>query len=136
MREKDELFYDGDCGLCHRTIRYILKCGERGGDFRFAPLDGETFQQRLTPEARAGLPDSVVILTASGGILSRSGAVLHILQALGGGWRLLGWMGRMVPRTLADAFYDLIASLRHRLFREPADACPMLTDEQRKRFDA
>ena len=135
MNEQDELFYDGDCGLCHRTVSFILNRGKKGEAFRFSPLGGVTFHQRLTPEHCAGLPDSVVLLTASGDVLSRSKAVLHILDALGGGWRLLGWMGQILPRFLADAVYDSIAHIRHRLFEKPADVCPMMSKEQRKRFD-
>lgn len=136
MNEQDELFYDGDCGLCHRTVSFILNRGRKGEAFRFAPLGGVTFHHRLTPEHRAGLPDSVVILTASGDVLSRSKAVLHILHALGGGWRLLGWMGQILPRFLADAVYDCIARIRHRLFEKPVDICPVMNSEQRKRFDS
>lgn len=136
VNERDELFYDGGCGLCHRTVSFILNRGRKGEAFRFAPLGGVTFHQRLTPEHRAGLPDSVVILTASGEVLSRSRAVFRILYVLGGGWRLLGWMGQLLPRFLADAFYDRIALVRHRLFAKPVDICPMINSTQRKRFDA
>lgn len=135
MSEGDELFYDGGCGLCHRTVCFILNRGERGKAFRFAPLDGETFQRRIATGHQPGLPDSVVILTASGEVLTRSRAVLHILYALGGGWRLLGWLGQVLPRFLADALYDFLASNRHRLFKKPGDVCPRLSDEERTRFD-
>lgn len=135
MNVGDELFYDGGCGLCHRTVCFILNRGERGKAFRFAPLGGETFHQRLATGPHPGLPDSVVILTASGEVLTRSRAVLHVLRTLGGGWRLLGWLGQILPRFLADALYDFIARIRHRLFNRPADVCPKLSDEQRKRFD-
>lgn len=136
MNGKAELFYDGGCGLCHRAVTFILNRGTRGEGFRFAPLDGETFRLRLTPEQRAGLPDSLVILTTEGEVLSRSRAVFRILRELGGGWRLLGRMGQVLPRFLADAFYDCVAGFRHRIFAKPTEACPRITEEQRKRFDA
>ena len=107
----------------------------KGEIYRFSPLGGATFQQRLTPGHRVGLPSSVVILTASGDVLSRSKAVLHILDGLGGGWSLLGWMGGILPRFLADALYDSIAHIRHRFFAKPADVCPVMNKEQRTRFD-
>jgi predicted DCC family thiol-disulfide oxidoreductase YuxK len=136
LSETDELFYDGGCGLCHSAVRFVLNRGEAGRAFRFAPLGGETFRQRLSAGQRAGLPDSVVILAASGEVLTRSRAVLRILHALGGGWRLLGWMGQVLPRILADALYDFLASIRHRHFAKPVDVCPGLSDEERTRFDA
>ena len=135
MNGKDALFYDGGCGLCHRAISFILKRGSKGENFRFAPLGGETFQQRLTSAQREGVPDSLVILTASGDVLIRSRAVLHILQALGGGWQVLGWLGHILPRWLADASYDCLARVRGRLFAKPGTACPVVSNEQRMRFD-
>lgn len=135
MNGQDELFYDGGCGLCHRVVSFILDRGRKGEAFRFAPLGGETFREKLTPTRRASLPDSVVILTASGEVLCRSRAVLHILHALGGGWRALGWIGGFLPRFLADAFYDSVARVRKHLFKKPAGACPMVSDAQRERFD-
>ena len=135
MNGKAELFYDGGCGLCHRAVSFILNRGRRGEGFRFAPLEGETFQLRLSPEQRAGLPDSLVILTAAGEVLSRSRAVFRILHDLGGGWRLLGRLGQILPRFLADALYDCIAAFRHRVFAKPADGCPTMNEAQRRRFD-
>jgi predicted DCC family thiol-disulfide oxidoreductase YuxK len=135
VKGTDELFYDGGGGLCYWAVSFILNRGEKGSVFRFSPLNGATFQQRLGPETRASLPDSVVILTASGDVLSRSRAVLRILDALGGGWRLLGWMGRILPSFFADLLYDGVAGVRARLFAKPGSDCPAITAAQRKRFD-
>ena len=35
------VFYDGDCGLCDRFVRWMLR-RDRGHHYRFAPLQGET----------------------------------------------------------------------------------------------
>ena len=131
----DILFYDGECGLCHRTVSFVLNRGEKGECFRFAPLHGDSFQAHIPSALRTGLPDSVVIFSAGGAVLVRSQAVLHILHRLGGGWRALGWMGRILPRFVADGLYNFIARIRHRLFKKPQDVCPMMSPEQRKRFD-
>jgi predicted DCC family thiol-disulfide oxidoreductase YuxK len=40
-----------------------------------------------------------------------------------------------VPKSLRDSVYDLIASVRHRLFRAPAEACPIAPRELQARFD-
>lgn len=103
--------------------------------YRFAPLGGETFQKRLLPAQQFGLPDSLVVLTAGGDIFVRSRAVLRILHSLGGGFAVLSWTGRLVPRFLADALYDCIARTRKKIFKKPDAACPMVNSEQGKRFD-
>ena len=129
------VFYDGACGLCHRTVRFAIARDRDGSRFRFAALGGEAFR-RLVPEpARAGLPDSIVVLTSDGSLLSRSGAVVHLLERIGGPWRLLGGVLWLVPRVLRDTGYDAVARVRHRLFRRPADACPVTPPTLRARFD-
>lgn len=129
------VFYDSGCGLCHRTVRFAIARDRDGRHFRFAALGGEAFR-RLVPEAqRAGLPDSIVVLTPDGTLLARSAAVIHILERIGGPWRLLGSMLELVPRGIRDAGYDGVARARHRLFRRPAEACPVTPPELRSRFE-
>ena len=129
------VFYDGTCGLCHRTVRFAIARDRDARRFRFAALGGETFR-RLVPEAlQAGLPDSIVVLTPGGALLMRSAAVIHILERIGGAWRLTGKLLRLVPRRIRDLAYDGVARVRHRLFRRPTDACPVMPPELRARFE-
>ena len=37
----DQVFYDGHCGLCHRTVLFLLTRDRDGALFRFGPLFGE-----------------------------------------------------------------------------------------------
>jgi predicted DCC family thiol-disulfide oxidoreductase YuxK len=133
--ESPELvFYDGHCGLCHRAVRFILAEDRSGEAFRFAPLDSDTFRTALAESARATLPDSLVVQTTDGTILTRSAAVLHVLQCLGGLWRVLGSVLNLLPLTLRDRLYDSIARIRHRLFLAPSEVCPVIPGHLRIRF--
>ncbi len=129
------LFYDGHCGLCHRTVKFVLRRDRSGNAFRFAPLQGSTFQARVSAERRAGLPDSIVVLTAEGALVARSDAFLHILRRLGGGWRVLAGSIAVIPRPLRDAVYNFIARIRYRIFGRRDDVCPVTPPELRARFD-
>jgi len=129
------LFYDGHCGLCHRAVKFVLKHDRSGNAFRFAPLQGETFQSSVPPERRAGLPDSVVVLTADGNLLTRSDAFLHIFQKLGGGWNTLSGILGVIPRSLRDAIYNTVARIRYRVFGTRDDLCPIVPADLRARFD-
>jgi len=131
----ETIYYDGHCGLCHRWVRFVLATDPDGSLFRFAPLQGETFQAQVAESARAGLPVSVVVQSADGELLIRSAAVVHVLRRLGGGWAVLGAAIRLIPGPLRDVLYDWIASVRYRLFARPADICPVMPAELRKRFD-
>ena len=129
------VFYDGACGLCHRTVRFAIARDRDGSRFRFAALGGEAFR-RLVPEARrAGLPDSIVVITADGTLLSRSAAVIHILERIGGPWRLPGGLMALVPQTIRDLGYEGVARMRYLLFRRPTDACPVTPPDLRARFE-
>jgi predicted DCC family thiol-disulfide oxidoreductase YuxK len=135
------LFYDGDCGFCHRSVRFILSeelATPADLRLRFAPLGSDTFRERMAdhPELDpASLPDSIVLELEDGRILTRSTAALEIASRLGGFWRLVALAGRLVPMPVRDAGYDAIARVRKRLFAQPKDACPILPPDLRSRFD-
>jgi predicted DCC family thiol-disulfide oxidoreductase YuxK len=133
--QTETLFYDGHCALCHGTVKFVVKRDRTGSAFRFAPLQGETFQADVTVEQRAGLPDSIVIRSADGSLLARSDAVVRILQRLGGGWRILASILAVIPRGLRDAVYDFIGRVRYRVFGKREDLCPVVPAELRARFD-
>ena len=129
------VFYDGDCGFCHRSVQFLLHEDRSGLALRFAPLQGQTFA-RLVPEAqRAGLPDSIVVRAPDGALHVRSAGALLVGGALGGLWRPLAALARLIPAPLRDAVYDGIARVRGRLFRKPESACPLLPAALQKRFD-
>lgn len=135
-QETDRLFYDGGCGLCHRAVNFTLKYDKTGHAFRYTPLESELLDQAL-PEgySREQLPDSVVVLTQRGELLMKSDAALYLGMKMGGIWRALAHVGYAVPRGLRDSIYDWVASIRHRLFAKPKEACPLLPPELRSRFD-
>lgn len=131
--EREWLFYDGSCGLCHRAVRFVLAEDPQGQAFRFASLDSTTADVALADLPRP-LPDSVAVLTADGRLLLRSSAVVHIALALGGIWRLLGALLWLVPRPLRDLAYRGLAAVRYRLFDRPEQACPVVPQGLRDRF--
>jgi predicted DCC family thiol-disulfide oxidoreductase YuxK len=130
----ETLFYDGGCGLCHGAVRFVLAEDPDGTALRFAPLDSDAFRTAVPEHVRASLPDSLVLATADGRVLTRAAGVLHLGQRLGGIWRLLATVARVVPVRLLDAAYDRVARVRHRLFAKPKDACPLLPPHLRARF--
>lgn len=135
LRETGPLlvFYDGSCGLCHRVVRFLLS-EDHAATFRFAPLESDAFLAALPDSERARLPDSYVLKTPSGAIITRSDAVITLCLHLGGIWRLLGIVGARIPRALRDAAYDRVAQVRRRLFAAPKESCPLLPPELRARF--
>ncbi len=128
------IFYDGHCGLCHRWVKFVLPRDPDGERFVFSPLQGELITQELTDEQRAGLPDSIVLLEPDGTLKTKSAAVLAILRRLGGFWAFCAAVGGVFPAFLRDTVYDGVARVRHRLFKRPDEACPLMPPELRTRF--
>jgi predicted DCC family thiol-disulfide oxidoreductase YuxK len=130
------LFYDGDCGFCSRAVRFV-QVRDAAALFRFEPLQG--------PEAATLLPrygtdpgdlDTLLVLADLGGpgerLLRRGGAVLLVLDSLGGWWRRLGRLLRLVPRPVLDLAYRLVARVRHRL-GGAVDRCDLIEPRLRSR---
>ena len=128
------VFYDGHCGLCHRAVKFALHHDPEGSRFRFAPLQGSTLREQLTPTAIGALSDSIVVLSKDGDLLQQSDAVLRMLEEIGGGWASLARIGSLIPGSLRDFAYQGIAKVRHRVFRRPDEVCPLVPDELRARF--
>jgi predicted DCC family thiol-disulfide oxidoreductase YuxK len=106
------IFFDGECGLCHGFVQFVMK-RDRSRAFWFAPLQGDTYR---TMHGDAGPTDlSTVVLSDAHGIHVRSEAVLRVLCHLGVGWRILGQIGFMTPRPIRDWAYGMIARNRHRI---------------------
>ena len=103
--------------------------------FRYSPLQGITIRKLVPAAQRAGLPDSVVVLTDDGRLLTRSDAFIHILRKLGGFWRIAAGVMALIPRALRDGVYNFIARVRYRVFGRRAEVCPVTPPELRARFD-
>ena len=130
------LFFDGMCGLCSHFVDFLL-IRDKEQHLRYAPLQGETFQEvaRLNPKL-AGIDSLVVTHRQSNGttqVLIRSRGALFVLSQLGGGWRALARMLQVIPSPLADIGYRFIASVRYRIFGKH-QSCRLPTPTERELF--
>jgi predicted DCC family thiol-disulfide oxidoreductase YuxK len=117
------LLYDGECGLCQRIVRLLLRC-DAAGRLHYAPLQSPPAQAYLRAQA---LPvqdfDSLVFVPdwnnpTPGAYCLRTDGALAAAQIVGGPLRWLRWV-RWVPRAGRDAAYRLIARFRFALFGRP-----------------
>ena len=129
------IFYDGHCALCQCAVKFVLKHDRSGTAFRFAPLQGETFQARVPVDRCGCLPDSMAVETHNVSLLTRSDACIHVLRRLGGRWRIIAALAAVIPRPPRDGLYALLARIRYRVFGRRDDLCPIVPAELRGRFD-
>lgn len=130
------LLFDGVCGLCHGVVRFLVR-RDRAARLRFAPLESGLGQEVLERVGLAGFRDGVVLvtgaLTAAERVFVRSDAVAQAVELLGGGWRLLGWTLRLVPKALREFGYGVVARIRYRVFGR-FSVCPLPGPGERGRL--
>ncbi len=124
------LLFDGECGLCTALAGWALRRdrggrGGGGGRLFVAPLQGSTAQGLLR---ELGLPtedfDTLVFVLdrrcpVECGCRLRSDGALAVLAAVGGGWRVVAAVLRVIPRGWRDRGYGVVARMRRRLFGGP-----------------
>ncbi|MDB4600648.1 DCC1-like thiol-disulfide oxidoreductase family protein, partial [Akkermansiaceae bacterium] len=91
--------FDADCLMCNRFLAF-LACEDEARllTFEALPDDGEK---------------TSMIVTREGRISRRSTAVIVILDSLGGHWKVLSLVARIIPRPIRDFLYDSVAKKRH-----------------------
>lgn len=135
--ERSLVLFDGVCGLCHRFIQFVLR-HDSGEEFYFCAI-----QERMAAPilARHALDPATLssfclvtrVESPQERLFLRSDAVGEVLLRLGGPWRPLGRLLRLVPRPLRNAGYDLVARVRYRIFGR-LERCPLPSAAQRSRF--
>lgn len=129
------LLYDGTCGFCAASVRFILR-HERQHSVFFASLQGALGSEVRSRHPELHEVDSMVWVEPSGAgpeqVLVRSAAALRVANYLGGSWRL-ATLGRLLPASVRDRVYDWIARHRHGLTRTGA-WCLVPSREQQSRF--
>ena len=103
------LFYDGQCNLCHRVVRFVAK-RDKKLLFAFAPLQGETAAVQLSKEL---INSNTVVLLDGEQVYIKSSAVFEVLKKMGFPYSLTAVLG-ILPQKLCDWGYGLIAQNRYR----------------------
>jgi|BarGraIncu00222A_1022003.scaffolds.fasta_scaffold17492_3 predicted DCC family thiol-disulfide oxidoreductase YuxK len=124
------LVYDGSCGFCSRAVQFILR-HERRHDLLFVPRDS-TLGKDLRRDFHLETVESMLWIADCRAAIE-SGAVLSAAKYLGGVWSALASLGLLIPPTLRNWAYRLIARNRRRL-SGGVQACLVPTSEQRARF--
>ena len=133
--------FDGRCGLCNRSVRWLLR-RDRRDRLRFAASESPKVAGLL---ARHGFsatgqgldPGTILVVCDPGGpaerMLGRSGAVLALLGELPRPWPAVGVALGWIPRSVRDLGYRLLARWRYRIWGR-LNSCPVPTAEERARF--
>lgn len=138
--------YDGHCGLCNRTVRWLLS-RDRHDRLRFAPSESDKVADWLTRNGFGGsrgsgsgsadAPGTILAVRNAGTpveqVLVRSTAVLALLRELPQPWPAVAALLRLIPRLLRDLGYRFIAKVRYRIWGR-LESCPLPAPAERERF--
>jgi predicted DCC family thiol-disulfide oxidoreductase YuxK len=139
MSDRDSIsvvLYDGVCGLCNRLNQFLLR-RDREDRFRFASLQSDIATRLLQRHGADAINlDTVYVIVDYGKpserLLSRSDAIIHVLRQLGGIWSLAA-AGQIVPTPLRNAFYNIVATNRYKVFGK-YDVCLMPEERFKHKF--
>jgi len=130
------VLYDGVCGLCNGLVQFLLS-RDSHDRLRYASLQSE-FASPVLKRHGADPHDLdtvyVVIDHDQPGerLLDRSNAILYLAEQIGGIWKL-ATVGRVIPKSLRDALYKLVATNRYRMFGK-YETCMLPDPHQRAKF--
>lgn len=133
---KHLIFFDGVCGLCNKSVQYVLD-RDAAGSFFYASLQSGFASHTLAKygDNPADL-DSIRVLanyqTASEKLYTRSDAALFVLRELGGFPAAIGRL-TFIPSLIRDGVYKFVAVIRYRLFGK-YDSCRLPDPATRERF--
>lgn len=127
MTEHPIIFYDGVCGLCDKSVQFVLKRDVKQV-FRYATLQSDFARKTLG----SSITFNSFILYENGNVSYRSSAALKTFSKLGGLWRLL-YVFMIVPPFIRNGVYDFIASHRYKWFGK-YDSCKIPAPGQRELF--
>lgn len=129
IENKKIVFYDGDCGLCNKSVQFVLK-NEKSADVNFTALQSDFakqfFIQHNFPEA-----DFCTFYFWSGNqLFQKSSGALKLAKELKFPWNLLQ-VFIIVPKFIRDYVYEFIAKRRQKI---SPGFCAMPTIDQKERF--
>ncbi len=125
------MLYDGECGLCHRSVKFLLR-HERDTELWFAPLQGETAAALRLRHPSIPMNLDTVVLVEHDRVYLRSKAFLYAAGHLRAPWRW-AYGVRWLPGAILDLGYRLVAAVRYRIWGK-VDACELPSPAQRARF--
>ena len=110
METSPVILFDGTCNLCSWSVQFIIN-HDLEGLFHFLSLQSEEANKLLAEQGIEKDSLDSVILVEGSKLLSKSEAIIRVSQYLPGWWPVVSIL-TLIPKSLRDAVYDLIARNR------------------------
>ena len=121
---KNVIYYDGECGLCHLAVRFILRVDSKG-KFYFSPLSN----------LDNNLKDIDSIIFKNGNKIFFEGqAIIMIFENIDNNWNYLAKVLKLIPINVLDTAYRWVSRNRAKISVKKVSSCPMVPSYYQKRF--
>ena len=133
VKEHDKIvLFDGVCNLCNGAIQFIIK-RDKEDIFRFAALQSEVGQKLVAERViDTSKVDSIILIEPGIAYYTKSEAALKIGCELKG-YRIISKILLLIPSSLSNIVYDLIAKNRYTWYGKKDD-CMIPTPELKAKF--
>ena len=132
-KDKHIILFDGVCNLCDSAVQLVIK-NDTKDLYRFAALQSTIGQELLkTRGVHQNKVDSIVLIIPGQAYFFKADAALEIASNLKGGYKILGFLRKIIPSALSNVVYDFIAKNRYKWYGKK-EACMIPTPELRAKF--
>jgi predicted DCC family thiol-disulfide oxidoreductase YuxK len=124
------VLFDGECNFCNNSVQFIIK-RDRKAQFKFASIQSDVGEEIVRT---FNVPANInsLILVEGNKCYFKSSAALRICKNLKGVWKLFYCL-LIIPKSVRDYFYDIIAKNRYKWFGKK-DRCMVPSPEIQNRF--
>ncbi len=111
MTERHWLLYDGDCGMCRRTVNWI---GRRDKDGQFEIIEFQIAPTPpMTPEIYEACKKAMHVVTGDGTIIKAGRSMMYVLKTINGGYGILPRFLSLPPMIwFVELGYIIVAANR------------------------
>ena len=121
---KNVIYYDGECGLCHLAVRFILRVDSKS-KFYFSPLSNLDINLKNI--------DSI-ILKRGNKVFYEGMAIIMIFENIDNNWNYLAKVLKLIPINVLDTAYRWVSRNRAKFSEKKISSCPIVPSCYQKRF--
>ena len=118
------IYYDGECGLCHLAVRFILRVDSKS-KFYFSPLSNLDNNWKNI--------DSI-ILKKGNKVFYEGQAIIMIFENIDNNWNYLARVFKLIPINVLDTAYRWVSRNRAKVSVKKVSSCPIVPSSYQKRF--
>lgn len=116
---RDFLFLDGDCGLCHRLATFMDKRMSPKANIGYRPNSSPDAQRVIMSLPKKFIAADTVYLIRNGKPYMKSSAAIRCLLYMKWYYRMLFPICWLIPLPARNFAYSIVARFRHKIFTRP-----------------